>query len=204
MASSAAASCLFGGILLLLNFLDGLYKLAKLNWHIAYQIVMTILIRRPFGAADSAHPRLSRRVSSRSSIGAACRPRDAYSRGELRQHILAGRRKLCGIGREALYDAAAAAHAAANRADVGAAGRAQHEQFFTRPHRPQHDHGRRRRRAAVPRRRCRSALPREAAAPPPLAAETAFSQPAESFALFFSRHCSAGAPPVGTPAQTFG
>src|SRR6185437_2718929 len=43
-----------------------------------------------------------------------------------------------------------------------------------------------------------------AGAPPPLAAETAFSQPAESFALFFSRHCSAGAPPVGTPAQTFG
>jgi hypothetical protein len=33
---------LFGAILLLLNFLDGLYKLAKLNWHIAYQIVMTI------------------------------------------------------------------------------------------------------------------------------------------------------------------
>jgi hypothetical protein len=34
---------LFGVILLLLNFLDGLYKLARLNWHIAYQIVMTIL-----------------------------------------------------------------------------------------------------------------------------------------------------------------
>lgn len=34
---------LFGVVLLLLNFLDGLYKLAKLNWHIAYQIVMTIL-----------------------------------------------------------------------------------------------------------------------------------------------------------------
>ena len=33
---------LFGIILLVLNFLDGLYKLAKLNWHIAYQIVMTI------------------------------------------------------------------------------------------------------------------------------------------------------------------
>ena len=33
---------LFGVILLLLNFLDGLYKLAKLNWHVAYQIVMTI------------------------------------------------------------------------------------------------------------------------------------------------------------------
>ena len=32
---------LFGAILLLLNFLDGLYKLA-INWHIAYQIVMTI------------------------------------------------------------------------------------------------------------------------------------------------------------------
>jgi hypothetical protein len=34
---------LFGVILLLLNFLDGLYKLARLNWHVAYQIVMTIL-----------------------------------------------------------------------------------------------------------------------------------------------------------------
>jgi hypothetical protein len=34
---------LFGVILLLLNFLDGLYKLAKLNWHVAYQIVMTFL-----------------------------------------------------------------------------------------------------------------------------------------------------------------
>jgi hypothetical protein len=33
---------LFGVILLLLNFLDGLYKLAKLNWHIAYQILMTL------------------------------------------------------------------------------------------------------------------------------------------------------------------
>ena len=34
---------LFGVILLLLNFVDGLYKLAKLNWHIAYQILMTIV-----------------------------------------------------------------------------------------------------------------------------------------------------------------
>ena len=34
---------LFGVILLLLNFLDGLYKLARLNWHIAYQILMTLL-----------------------------------------------------------------------------------------------------------------------------------------------------------------
>ena len=34
---------LFGAILLLLNFLDGLYKLAKLDWHVAYQIVMSIL-----------------------------------------------------------------------------------------------------------------------------------------------------------------
>src|SRR3979411_3341291 len=32
---------LFGVILLLLNFLDGLYKLAKLDWHVAYQIVMS-------------------------------------------------------------------------------------------------------------------------------------------------------------------
>ena len=32
---------LFGVILLVLNFLDGLYKLARLEWHAAYQIVMT-------------------------------------------------------------------------------------------------------------------------------------------------------------------
>ena len=34
---------LFGIILLLLNFVDGLYKLARLHWHLAYQIVMTLL-----------------------------------------------------------------------------------------------------------------------------------------------------------------
>ena len=33
---------LFGVILLVLNFLDGLYKLAKLDWHIAYQVVMSL------------------------------------------------------------------------------------------------------------------------------------------------------------------
>jgi hypothetical protein len=33
---------LFGIVLLTLNFLDGLYKLSKLNWHAAYQIVMAI------------------------------------------------------------------------------------------------------------------------------------------------------------------
>jgi hypothetical protein len=33
---------LFGIILLVLNFLDGFYKLAKLDWHAAYQIVMSI------------------------------------------------------------------------------------------------------------------------------------------------------------------
>src|SRR5205814_7545168 len=33
---------LFGVILLLLNFVDGLYKLAKLDWHVAYQLVMSL------------------------------------------------------------------------------------------------------------------------------------------------------------------
>ena len=33
---------LFGVILLVLNFLDGLYKLAKLDWHVAYQVVMAL------------------------------------------------------------------------------------------------------------------------------------------------------------------
>ena len=32
---------LFGIILLVLNFMDGLYKLSKLRWHVAYQILMT-------------------------------------------------------------------------------------------------------------------------------------------------------------------
>lgn len=32
---------LFGIVLLLLNFLDGFYKLARLNWHAAYQVVMS-------------------------------------------------------------------------------------------------------------------------------------------------------------------
>ena len=33
---------LFGIILLILNFLHGFYKLAKQDWHIAYQVVMSI------------------------------------------------------------------------------------------------------------------------------------------------------------------
>jgi hypothetical protein len=33
---------LFGVVLLLLNFLDGFYKLARLNWHAAYQIAMSL------------------------------------------------------------------------------------------------------------------------------------------------------------------
>ena len=33
---------LVGVILLVLNFLDGFYKLAKLDWHVAYQVIMSI------------------------------------------------------------------------------------------------------------------------------------------------------------------
>jgi len=33
---------LFGILLLLLNFIDGLHKLAKLEWHVALQIVMSL------------------------------------------------------------------------------------------------------------------------------------------------------------------
>jgi hypothetical protein len=33
---------LFGVVLLVLNFLDGLYKLAKLDWHAAYQVAMAL------------------------------------------------------------------------------------------------------------------------------------------------------------------
>jgi hypothetical protein len=33
---------LFGVVLLVLNFLDGFYKLSKLDWHAAYQIAMSI------------------------------------------------------------------------------------------------------------------------------------------------------------------
>ena len=40
--SAAASSCSVSSFWLL-NFLDGLYKLARLNWHVAYQIAMTLL-----------------------------------------------------------------------------------------------------------------------------------------------------------------
>ena len=33
---------LIGVIILALNFIDGLYKLAKVNWHVAWQIVMSL------------------------------------------------------------------------------------------------------------------------------------------------------------------
>ena len=33
---------LIGIVILLLNFIDGLYKLAKVNWHVAWQIVMSV------------------------------------------------------------------------------------------------------------------------------------------------------------------
>jgi hypothetical protein len=33
---------LFGVMLLVLNFLDGFYKLARLNWNFAYQILMLL------------------------------------------------------------------------------------------------------------------------------------------------------------------
>jgi hypothetical protein len=33
---------LLGVVLLVLNFLDGLYKLAKLDWHVAYQLAMSL------------------------------------------------------------------------------------------------------------------------------------------------------------------
>src|ERR1700719_3290552 len=33
---------LFGGVLLILNFLDGFYKLAKLDWHVAYQVALSL------------------------------------------------------------------------------------------------------------------------------------------------------------------
>jgi hypothetical protein len=33
---------LVGFIVLLLNFIDGLYKLARLNWHAAWQILMSV------------------------------------------------------------------------------------------------------------------------------------------------------------------
>jgi hypothetical protein len=33
---------LIGIVILLLNFIDGLYRLAKVNWHVAWQIVMSV------------------------------------------------------------------------------------------------------------------------------------------------------------------
>ena len=33
---------LVGIVILVLNFIDGLYKLAKVNWHVAWQILMSV------------------------------------------------------------------------------------------------------------------------------------------------------------------
>ena len=33
---------LVGVIILILNFIDGLYKLGKVNWHVAWQILMSV------------------------------------------------------------------------------------------------------------------------------------------------------------------
>ncbi|MDE5455187.1 hypothetical protein GWE18_20525 [Bradyrhizobium sp. CSA112] len=46
----AGSVMLFGVILLLLNFLDGLYKLAKLDWHIPVRLVQLILAFRGGGS----------------------------------------------------------------------------------------------------------------------------------------------------------
>ena len=192
---------LFGVILLVLNFLDGLYKLARLDWHVAYQIVMTFCYVAL--SVRLIQLILAFRGSRRSAMPADRRHAGAPDllRGELGQDFLAGRRDRGCLRRQALHDApTAGCNAAAQRANIAAACRPQHEQFLARPHRPQHQHGRRGGRGS----RCRDCgAQRAGRRAPPLAALTACWQDAETFALFFSRHCSAGAPPVGTPAQTF-
>ena len=139
---------LFGVILLLLNFLDGLYKLARLNWHIAYQIVMTIRYIALSVRLDSVDPCLSRRITggprrwraaagarlSRGELATArpCRPAKArrrWSRGTARCGRRRARRRRKSSGRRRRRPTAArtvlraAASAAARSRSVAAAPR---------------------------------------------------------------------------------
>ena len=66
---------LFGIVLLLLNFLDGFYKLAKLNWHAAYQVLMSfcyialsVRLVRSRGGVPCASRRTVARWASRASL----------------------------------------------------------------------------------------------------------------------------------------
>ena len=121
---------LFGVILLVLNFLDGLYKLAKAGLACGVSGRDVALLHRAVGPVDPADPRLSRRIAGgRSKIPPAEFARHLLLRRELGQHVLAGGRKRSGLRGQALHDAAAAGrNAAAKRANIAAAGRPQHEQ----------------------------------------------------------------------------
>ena len=154
---------LFGVILLVLNFLDGLYKLAKAGLACRVSDRDVVLLRRVVRAVDPVDPGVSRRIARRPcTIGRPPVARTVYCAANWRQHVLAGRRHRGGLRRQALHDTAAAGrNAGAERANIGAAGRAQHEQFLARQHRPQHQD--RRRRGGGRRRRSRSPPPWRAA-----------------------------------------
>ena len=145
---------LFGVILLVLNFLDGLYKLAKAELACRVPDRDDALLYRAVGPVDPVDPRISRRVAGGLRGSAGRRQPCRFIARELGQHVLACGRNRGGLRRQALHDAAAAGRdAAAQRANVGAACRPQHEQFLARPHRPQHQRrrgrgGRRRRRGS--------------------------------------------------------
>ena len=198
---------LFGVILLVLNFLDGLYKLAKLNWHVAYQIVMTILYVALSGGSIQLILAFRGGNTAADPVAAphaAVRP-TAWRTGDSTS-LHAGESCAALVARHCTMRPPPGAtppqieRTSAPQADrstnsssrgrigrstitVGAAGAAavaappRPEPRLPRVQAARHRHWRRRR---------------------------PFSQPAESLALFFSRHCRAGAPPVGTPAQTFG
>src|SRR6185295_12940877 len=152
-------------------------------------------LRRPFGAADSAHPRLSRRIAA-DPVSALHAVRAAYCAANCASTSLhAGESCAALVARHCMMrpppgatppqierTSAPQADRSTNSSSRGRIGRSTMTVGAVAA-------------GAAP--AAAGAAAAGAAAPPPLAAATALPQAAESFALFFSRHCSAGAPPVG-------
>ena len=197
---------LFGVILLLLNFVDGLYKLARLNWHMAYQVLMSFLyialsvrliqLILAFRAANNRR--------SPDQCGSP-RSRDYCAANWASTSLQAGESEAALVARHCtIRPPPGGTPPQIERTSAPQAERSTNSSSRGRIGRSTITAGAAGAAAAGAAPAAAGAAPAAGAAAPPLAAATAFSQPAESFALFFSRHCSAGAPPVGTPAQTFG
>lgn len=172
----------------ILNFVDSFCKLAGFIWRIACQ-----------SRGDPAHPGFLRRVNRQPQMPAAIQ--NAYRDTNCPSTVLqAGERDDALLARHwAMRPPPAAMPLHSVRASPPQADRSTISSSRGRSGRRTRTVG-----AAVVAGAAGAAALGDAAAAPPDAALRACWQLAETLALFFSRHCRAGAPPVGTPEQTFG